>query len=61
VKGRVNVISILKVKEGKLDEALMRTQNGMVPYHDLEGYEYTIDIFFDVVEALEMIGLKHPG
>ena len=60
VRGRVKSISINKVKEGKLDEALLRTQNDMVPYHELEGYEYTIKVFFDVVEALEMVGLKAP-
>lgn len=60
VKGRVKAISISKVKEGKLDEALLRVQNDMVPYHELEGYEYTIKVFFDVVEALEMIGIKPP-
>ena len=60
VRGRVKSISISKVKEGKLDEALLRTQNDMVPYHELEGYEYTIKVFFDVVEALEMVGLKAP-
>ncbi len=60
VRGRVKGISISKVKEGKLDEALLRVQNDMVPYHELEGYEYTIKIFFDVVEALEMVGIKPP-
>jgi len=60
VKGKVKGISISKVKEGKLSEALLRVQNDMVPYHDLEGYEYTIKVFFDVVEALEMVGMKPP-
>ena len=60
VKGKVKAISISKVKEGKLDEALIRTQNDMVAYHELEGYKYTIEVLFDVVEALEMVGIKAP-
>ena len=60
VRGRVKSISISKVKEGKLDEALIRTQNDMVAYHELEGYKYTIEVLFDVVEALEMVGIKPP-
>ena len=60
VKGRVKTMSITEVKEGKLDEALIRTQNVMVPYHELEDYKYTIKVYLNVVEALKMVGMETP-
>ena len=59
-KNKIRSIYIAQVKEGKLNEALMRQQNAMILYHDIEGYEYTIEICFTVVEAMGMIGMKPP-
>ena len=53
-------MGITQVKEGKFDEAIIRTQNDMVPYHDIEGYEYKIEVYFNLVEAMGMVGLKAP-
>ena len=57
---KIKSIYIAEVKEGKLNEALTRQQNAMIIYHDIEGYEYTIDVCFTVVEAMGMIGMKAP-
>jgi hypothetical protein len=59
-KDKIKSIYIAEVKEGKLNEALIRQQNAMIMYHDIEGYEYTIDFYFNVVEAMGMIGMKAP-
>ena len=59
-KDKIRSIYIAEVKEGKLNEALTRQQNAMILYHDLEGYEYTIEVCFTVVEAMGMIGMKAP-
>jgi hypothetical protein len=59
-KDKIRSIYIAEVKEGKLNEALTRQQNAMIMYHDLEGYEYTIEVCFTVVEAMGMIGMKAP-
>jgi len=59
-KDKIKAIYIAEVKEGKLDEALTRQQNALLMYHDIEGYEYTIEIFFNIVEAMGMMGMKVP-
>lgn len=59
-RDKAKSIYIAEVKEGKLDEALTRQQNAMIMYHEIEGYEYTIEIFFNIVEAMGMIGMKAP-
>ncbi|MFX0072925.1 MAG: hypothetical protein ACFFAO_17750 [Candidatus Hermodarchaeota archaeon] len=57
---KIRSLYIAEVKDGKLNEALTRQQNAMIMYHDIEGYEYTIDVCFTVVEAMGMIGMKPP-
>ena len=59
-KDKIRATYIAEVKEGKLNEALTRQQNAMILYHDIEGYEYNIDICFNIVEAMGMIGMKPP-
>jgi hypothetical protein len=49
-------IGISLVKEGKLEEALSRTIQSMVMHHDIEGYEYSVEIQNTVSEALSFIG-----
>jgi len=56
----IKSLSISEVKPGKLDEALVRQQNSMIPFHDIEGYEYKIEVFFSYPESFGMIGLKSP-
>lgn len=53
-------ISISKVKEGMMDKALLRQQEAMTPFHDIEGFEYTIDVYFDFPETFTMIGKQAP-
>ncbi len=53
-------ISISKVKEGMMDKALLRQQEAMVMFHDIEGFEYTIDVYFDFPETFSMLGMQAP-
>ncbi len=59
-KNKIKAMYVAEVKEGKLDEALTRQQNALLMYHDIDGYEYTIEIFFNIVEAMGIIGMKVP-
>ena len=59
-KDGVNVIGILKVKKGKLEEARTRLLNAMSMVNEIEGCEYTIEIWATVEEALATIGMKLP-
>ena len=56
----VKVVGILEVKEGKLEEALNRTVNEMVVFLDVVGFEYSIDVYLKVEEALATIGMSMP-
>ena len=56
----IKVIGISEVKEGKLEEAYARTVSMMVMFHSIEGFEYTVDIYLKVEEALPLIGISFP-
>ena len=56
----IKSISVSEVKPGKLDEALARQQSSMIPFHDIDGYEYKFVVFFSYPESFEMIGMKSP-
>ena len=59
-RNKIKTIGISEVKEGKLDEALIRQANAAIPFHDIEGYEYKIEVFFNIVEAMGLIGMTAP-
>ncbi|MFW9802807.1 MAG: hypothetical protein ACFFFC_09160 [Candidatus Thorarchaeota archaeon] len=54
----IATIGISLVKEGKLEEALSRTTQSMVMYHDIEGYEFSVEVQNTVSEALAFIGMS---
>jgi len=56
----IKSISVLEVKEGKLDETLKWEQNSMILFHDIPGYAYKIEVFFSFAEAFNMIGMQAP-
>ena len=57
---KARTLTINEVKEGKLEEAILRQQEAMVMFHDIEGYEYSIDILLSFAETFVMIGKKAP-
>ena len=56
----MSVISVFDVKEGKLEECLALQQKQLLDYHVIPGYKYKIEVRFNVVEAIEMLGMKVP-
>ena len=56
----IEVIGVWDVKEGKLEDFLLHQQKEMTRYHEVEGFSYSIDVRFKIVEALEMLGMKYP-
>ncbi len=56
----VQVLSIVEVKEGKLEDALKRTVSMMVMFQSIPGYRYTTEIHYKVEEALDLIGMSLP-
>ncbi len=56
----VQVLGIVDVKEGKLEDALKQTVNMMVMFQSIQGYRYTTEIHYKVEEALALIGMSLP-
>ena len=56
----IKTVGISQIKEGKLEAAMIRQQNASALYHDIEGYEYSIDIYWTAAEALAVIGMEPP-
>ena len=56
----MSVIGVWDVKEGKLEDALVEHQKQLLRYHVIPGYRYKIEVRFNVVEAIEMLGMKMP-
>ena len=59
-KKGIIVLSVMDVKEGKLEDAYNWVGSRMVLFQSIKGYEYKIRVWSTVVEALESIGMKMP-
>ncbi|NVL91372.1 MAG: hypothetical protein HWN69_10390 [Desulfobacterales bacterium] len=53
-------VSVSEVKEGKLEEALTRVGTQMTMFQSIEGFEYSIELWSTVEEAMTAIGQKMP-
>ena len=56
----VKSLAVNKVKEGKLEESLTRTGTQMAMFQNVEGFEYSVEIWSTVEEAMAMIGKSMP-
>jgi hypothetical protein len=56
----IEVIMITEPKEGKLQEAYALGVNRMVMFHSIEGFEYSMDIYYTLTEAMTAIGMSLP-
>ena len=56
-KDGINVISMSKIKKGKLEAAQQLAWNRMVMFNEIEDFRYTVDIWLEVTEALKLIGM----
>lgn len=57
----IKVLSIMEVKEGKLQEAITWVGSRMIGFQSVKGFEYKTRIWSTVVEALEPLGMSFPG
>ncbi len=56
----VEVISVMEVKKGKLDEAWKWARKRMGMFHDIKGLEYETRVWTTLAEALEGTDYTHP-
>ena len=59
-KKGIKILSVMDVKEGKLEDALTWASSRMVLSQSIKGYEYKIRVWSTIVEALELIGMSSP-
>jgi hypothetical protein len=57
----IKVITIIEVKKGKLEDAQTRMANIMAMFHSIQGYEYSIETYLKVEEAMGLIGMRRPA
>jgi len=57
----LQVLAIEEIKKGKLEEAYIYFVSMMAMFHSIQGFEYKIDIYLKVEEALGVIGMSLPG
>jgi len=53
----IKVIGITEVKKGKLEDAVTRTANMMVMFHSIQGFEYTMERYATLEEAMKTIDM----
>ena len=56
----IRVLTVREVKEGKLEQSLQRVGDALAMFLSIVGYEYSIDVYFSVAEALPFIGMSLP-
>jgi len=56
----ITVMIITEVKAGKLEEALNRSINAGAMANDIVGFEYSVDVYMTVEEALATLGMSSP-
>lgn len=49
----IEVISVMEVKQGKLEEAWTWVGNRMAPFQEIKGFEYEMRLWAMLVEGLE--------
>lgn len=56
----ISGLSVFEVKEGKMAEAMDLIIRTTALSLEIDGYEVTTDIFYNVAEAFDVIGMKLP-
>ena len=60
VKDGMHSIAVYSIKPGKVKEAMDISYNRLLMLASIEGYQYELNIAYDLVEAMPLIGLKAP-
>ncbi|MFX1455901.1 MAG: hypothetical protein ACFFDB_11065 [Promethearchaeota archaeon] len=59
--GKMHSISVSSIKPGKVKEAMDIAYNRFLMFsNEIEGWEYILNIAYDAVEAMGLIGLEAP-
>jgi hypothetical protein len=53
-------LGISEILDGKLDVAFNRDASMMAMFNDISGFEYTIEVYMKVDEAMAAIGMTMP-
>jgi len=53
----IKVIGITEIKEGKLEDAIRRTAKMMAMFFSIQGFEYTIERYATLEEAMKTIDM----
>ena len=53
----IKVIGIIEVKKGKFEDQMTKIQNMMAMFHSIQGFEYTVERYATVEEAMKIIGM----
>ena len=56
----ITVTGIAQIKEGKTKEAMEIFSGRMLVFAKLKGFRYSIDLCYDAIEAMSLIGLEAP-
>lgn len=56
----IRVLNVSTVKKGKLEESLTRGNEILAMYNEIEGFEYTMEVWSEPAEALATLGMKMP-
>ena len=59
-KNGVKILSVMEVKEGKLEDALTWTSKRMFLLQSIKGWEYKVRVWITIGEALELGGINSP-
>ncbi len=53
----IKIIMITEVKKGKLDDVMNRAATQMAMLHSIQGFEYTIERYATLEEAMATVGM----
>jgi hypothetical protein len=59
-KEGIHVIEVWGCKDDKIKDSMMALQKQMLPFAEIEGYQFSMDTYVDVTEAYSVIGMKGP-
>lgn len=60
VKKGMHSITVSSVQPGKVKEAMDLSSNRLLMLAAVEGFQYQINVAYDLVEAMPFVGLKAP-
>jgi len=59
-KKGIEVMAIMKTKEGKFDEALTYTSKVLGMFYDIVGFECSVDVWLTIEEGFASLGMTMP-